>query len=339
MAKHKYKNKNKNKNKNNNSPAVAPKAKFSTPQNGAKKTQAKSMNEKAKKAESSPKSPKKTSVIIEKTKNRKLIYIVSAIALVLLVALAATLVVLLSNRIPELAVSEYNGQNATVSTVSDITVDEGTQLERYNEIKRKIKGDKKEFKFYARPSIEIDEKYKEGIIMFSNLTVNDCTLILTIMDEEDDIIFRSMGIAPGKCMQRLSLTKTLTFGEHEVTMYVTAYDSETYEIIGTQYMKLDLMFGNEYSASEESDYSTTEPTVNPNVTRPVEATSATATTKHTTTTTTTTEKSSAAVNSETDKGTNKKTTKAEKGSTNKAVKTTAKSKTTKKVAPVTKKAS
>ena len=274
----KKKNKKNNKNKRNNSPAVAPKAKFSTPEKKAQKPETKKEATKnvAKKTE------KKS--VSGKINVRKLAVIISAVVF-FAVALVLIIIAFLP-KVPETAVSEYNGQNATSSVVSDITVDEETQLERYDEIRRDIKGDKKKFKFYSRPAIEIDEKYKEGTLMFSNLTTNECTMIVTIMDEEEDIIFRSMGIEPGKCMQRISLSKTLSFGKHKVMMYVTAYDSMTYEIVGTQYMKLDLMYGDEYSASDEEEISSSETTTDKNITRPVEATKATSQTTLTTEATT-----------------------------------------------------
>ncbi len=273
MAKHKYKNKSKN--KNNNSPAVAPKAKFSTPENDVEKTKAEVKKApENKKNTKKTKSEKKPCAFCQKIKKHKKLVWASAVFAVI-VAVVIILIVTFSSGVPELAVSEYNGQNATASVAADITVDEETQLERYDEIKRKIKGDKRKFKFYCRPSIEIDEKYNEGTIMFSNLTMNDCTMIVTIMDKEDDIIFRSMGIAPGKCMQRIALTKTLNYGMHEVTMYVTAYDSMTFEVIGTQRMEIELQIGNEYNASDESELLTSETNTTPSVTRPVEATSAT----------------------------------------------------------------
>ncbi len=274
----KKKNKKNNKIKRNNSPAVAPKAKFSTPEKKAQKPETK--KEATKKVDE--KTEKKA--ISGKNNVKKLAIIITA-ALVLIAAVIIIILALLP-KVPEIAVSEYNGQNATVSVVSDITVDEETQLERYNEIKRDIKGDKKKFKFYSRPAVEIDEKYKEGTLMFSNLTTNECTMIVTIMDEDEDIIFRSMGIAPGKCMQRISISKSLSFGQHKVTMYVSAYDSITYELIGTQYMKLDLMFGDEYSASDEEEILSSETTTDKTVTRPVEATKATSQTTSTTKATT-----------------------------------------------------
>lgn len=174
------------------------------------------------------------------------IAIIAVFVAVVIVGVTVFTVVSLNIKIPNSVALEYSGENETPSTVSTMGINEEQQLKKYNGIKRKIHGKKSKFKFYANDYIEIDELFLEGTVAFGNLSTNDCTLIMSIVDEEDDVIYSSRGIMPGKYLPRISLVKDIAFGVHECKMYVVAFNSVTYEYIGTQQMDVTVVMGTEY---------------------------------------------------------------------------------------------
>ena len=180
-----------------------------------------------------------------------LIAIIAVLIAFVIVLGSVFTVISLRVKIPDNVVFEYNGEDATPSTVSKISISESEQLKKYDKIKRKIHGKKSKFKFYANDYVEIDDLFLEGTISFGNLSMNDCTMILTIVDEEDDIIYNSMGIAPGRYLPRLSLIKDIAYGVHKCKMYVSAFNSSTYELIDTQQMNITVVMGAEYGEEAE----------------------------------------------------------------------------------------
>lgn len=178
---------------------------------------------------------------------RKYFIAIIAAFTVLVIAVVTVLMVLSINvKVPDSIVFDYNGENETPVTLSTIGISEKQQLEKYDGIKRKVHGKKSKFKFYANDYIEIDELFLEGTVSFGNLSSNDCTLIMIIIDEDNDIIYNSRGVVPGKYLPRISLIKDIAYGKHKCKMYVAAFNSTTYEHIGTQQMDVTVVMGTEY---------------------------------------------------------------------------------------------
>ncbi len=96
------------------------------------------------------------------------------------------------------------------------------------------------FEFYIKPEIRFDSDGECEGLCFGNISENDCVLIAVIYDSEGEILYRSLGLESGKELNFAKLFKNVSFGVHEVKVAVNAYDSETYEKIGTRYAEIML---------------------------------------------------------------------------------------------------
>lgn len=101
----------------------------------------------------------------------------------------------------------------------------------------------RKFSFYINSVIDIDDDFSTSELCFGNPSDNDCVLVATIFDSENNIIYRSLGLEPGKEINRATMFTELSYGMHRVKVSVNAYDKVTNEKIGTRYAEIKLAVG------------------------------------------------------------------------------------------------
>ena len=75
-------------------------------------------------------------------------------------------------------------------------------------------------------------------------------LIATVYDKENTVLYRSLGLEPGKEINRAKLFGEMSYGKHDVKVAVNAYDKNTNKKIGTRYAKIKIAVGVEYNGEE-----------------------------------------------------------------------------------------
>lgn len=181
----------------------------------------------------------------------------AAIILVVCVAIAAVCIgVRVSSArfsVPKETIIDYSGRNIPDSSTYYVETDLANQYEFADAMPSK--GDKKEFRYYAATQMLFEEKYSKASLNLVNVFDNNCVLVASIVDENDNVVYRSLGLEAGKGLDKISID-LLKYGTHEMKLVVAAYDPETYDFIGVQYSDLTVQVGiEEETANEESQSS------------------------------------------------------------------------------------
>ncbi len=152
--------------------------------------------------------------------------------------------------VPKEAVTEYGGRNADDKDLVVIGHDVADQEKFAGKMKRK--GDVKKFDFYAAKSCHIGEASDPIEIGLANPTNNDCVFIVSLVDNEGNLCYRSLGIPNGYMLPKIYLTQVMPYGSYDMKLVVSAYDKETYKLIGTQYSDFTLEIGFEEETVENA---------------------------------------------------------------------------------------
>ena len=102
------------------------------------------------------------------------------------------------------------------------------------------------FTYFCARTLQLDADSLTGYILFGNPAGNDCDLILSVFDEEDNLIYRSGGIAPGKYLTQIRPNvDEWEKGAYNCKAVVTAYRGQNieYRCIGAQYSRLTVKVG------------------------------------------------------------------------------------------------
>ena len=102
------------------------------------------------------------------------------------------------------------------------------------------------FDYFCSRTIQLDPDSLSGYILFGNPAGNDCDLILSIFDSEDNLLFRSGGLTPGNYLTQIRLAVDgWENGEYACKAVVTAYRGQNidYKCIGAQYSRLTVKVG------------------------------------------------------------------------------------------------
>ncbi|MEI6578261.1 MAG: hypothetical protein WCN92_02215 [Eubacteriales bacterium] len=181
--------------------------------------------------------PKRTKKIIE-------LAVVSAAVLVIIFFVIS----LFSYHVPVSAVPMYNGLIEESVNVRDIEVGLDEQLQKAADTKSG--GNKRAFKFFANKDLMIDEWYGQMPLVLGNIDSNKCDFLVTILDKNDKILYRSMGITPGNYLPSVKLFEMMDYGTYDLMVIVAAYNQKTFEKIGVQHMKLKLVIGLEQTTEQ-----------------------------------------------------------------------------------------
>ncbi|HZJ77878.1 MAG TPA: hypothetical protein VFD52_03650 [Clostridia bacterium] len=185
--------------------------------------------------------------------------IITIVSIVVVIAIALAINGDLFNlryEIPQVALQDYAGVNEDEKKVRDIDIGIKEQHERADKLR--VKGDKDAFKFFVRKELLFDEWNREAPFTFGNVATNDCILIVTLLDEDDNMIYRSKGLEPSKYIPRIKLFHEMPYGSYDINMVVVAYDKQTREKIGTQYTQIRMVIGIEYNQEEQTETTTAQ---------------------------------------------------------------------------------
>ena len=64
-----------------------------------------------------------------------------------------------------------------------------------------------------------------------------------ILDENDNIIYRSLGVKPGCEVRSVSFFDELPYGTHKAKIVVNGYDEKTNKKVGTQCAEIKIKIG------------------------------------------------------------------------------------------------
>lgn len=221
---------------------------------------------KPKKEKAKP-APKKKSVRVRKPKKnygkiiaKKIsdfgINKVAAIILAVSVVIAAVCVIawVSSSRfsVPDEAVIEYRGRTIPDTSTYIVTDDLVTQYGFADNMERK--GDVDDFRYYAATELVFPEKYSSANLNLVNVFDNNCVFIASIVNSSGTVIYRSLGLEPGKALSDIFISD-LRYGRHDMKLVIAAYDPESYELIGVQYSDLTVQVGLEEETTNEEKQS------------------------------------------------------------------------------------
>ena len=150
-------------------------------------------------------------------------------------------------KVPDEAVIEYAGRDMNLDELMAINYDAAKQEKLVSSMQRK--GDVKKFGFYAETYQHIEESYEAIEINLANPVTNDCAFIVSLVDTEGNLYYRSLGIPNGYILPKVYLRQDYPYGTFDFKLVVSAYDKETFEHIGTQYSDLTIEIGYEEETS------------------------------------------------------------------------------------------
>ncbi len=141
----------------------------------------------------------------------------------------------------EIKNAEYKGrlEASSVAVQTDISEEQQKILAR----SLSVKGDKSAFKFFVNKDIVMDDYSDPALIEFGSVSSNDCILLAFLVDENGNLLYRSLGVEPGEKISSVSLFDSVPYGKHKLTLFVNGYDPETKEIVGTQAATVNLKIG------------------------------------------------------------------------------------------------
>lgn len=171
-----------------------------------------------------------------------------AVAAMLAIALLSAAVIFTVNLfsvkigIPdEVANAEFKGrlEPETAAVSSSVSPQQQKKLAKA----LSVKGNKSAFDFYVNDEILIDEYDDPALLEFGSVSGNDCILMFFILDENDNIIYRSLGVKPGCEVRSVSFFDELPYGTHKAKIVVNGYDAKTDKKVGTQCAEIKIKIG------------------------------------------------------------------------------------------------
>lgn len=101
------------------------------------------------------------------------------------------------------------------------------------------------FTYFCSQRLQLSADSMSGYILFGNPAENDCTLVLTILDKNDHLIYRSDGVEPGNYITQIRPFFNMEGGVYPCKAYVSGYTGRDfqYKCVGVQYSRLDIEVG------------------------------------------------------------------------------------------------
>ncbi len=140
--------------------------------------------------------------------------------------------------------TEFNGRIESETTASDSAFNVQQQQVLVEALNAK---GSRGFDFYFNTIVNVGDDFSTDNLCFGNPRNNDCVLIATVFDDDGNVLYRSLGVEPGKEINHAKLFSELSYGVHDVKVSVNAYDKKTNEKIGTKYAKIKIAVGVEYN--------------------------------------------------------------------------------------------
>lgn len=143
--------------------------------------------------------------------------------------------------------TEFNGRLES-ETVAQESVFNAQQQQVFMDA-LKARGSRS-FEFYFNSVVDVNDDFSTDDLCFGNPESNDYVLIATVYDG-DTVLYRSLGLEPGREINRAKLFGELSYGVHDVKVAVNAYDINTNEKVGTKYAEIKLAVGVDYNGEKK----------------------------------------------------------------------------------------
>lgn len=172
--------------------------------------------------------------------------------IILPIALIVTGIVCVSHSVfvnvpTDIRKTEFNGRLES-ETVAQESVFNAQQQQVFMDA-LKARGSRS-FEFYFNSVVDVNDDFSADDLCFGNPESNDCVLIATVYDG-DTVLYRSLGLEPGREINRAKLFGELSYGVHDVKVAVNAYDINTNEKVGTKYAEIKLAVGVDYNGEKK----------------------------------------------------------------------------------------
>lgn len=172
--------------------------------------------------------------------------------IILPIALIVTGIVCVSHSVfvnvpTDIRKTEFNGRLES-ETVAQESVFNAQQQQVFMDA-LKARGSRS-FDFYFNSVVDVNDDFSTDDLCFGNPESNDCVLIATVYDG-DTVLYRSLGLEPGREINRAKLFGELSYGVHDVKVAVNAYDINTNEKVGTKYAEIKLAVGVDYNGEKK----------------------------------------------------------------------------------------
>lgn len=172
--------------------------------------------------------------------------------IILPIALIVTGIVCVSHSVfvnvpTDIRKTEFNGRLES-ETVAQESVFNAQQQQVFMDA-LKARGSRS-FEFYFNSVVDVNYDFSTDDLCFGNPESNDCVLIATVYDG-DTVLYRSLGLEPGREINRAKLFGELSYGVHDVKVAVNAYDINTNEKVGTKYAEIKLAVGVDYNGEKK----------------------------------------------------------------------------------------
>lgn len=172
--------------------------------------------------------------------------------IILPIALIVTSIVCVSHSVfvnvpTDIRKTEFNGRLES-ETVAQESVFNAQQQQVFMDA-LKARGSRS-FEFYFNSVVDVNDDFSTDDLCFGNPESNDCVLIATVYDG-DTVLYRSLGLEPGREINRAKLFGELSYGVHDVKVAVNAYDINTNEKVGTKYAEIKLAVGVDYNGEKK----------------------------------------------------------------------------------------
>ena len=185
---------------------------------------------------------KKEKAAKEKQLNFKAVAIAAAsVGVAALVVLIAVLALGNPSLPDSVKKAEFKGRLEPDSIATETSLSEAQQDKLAKSVK--AKGNTGAFEFYVNDEISVQEYTDPALLEFGNNSSNDCVLVAFLLDENGEVIYRSLGVEPGEEIRSVMLFDAVSYGTQIAILAVNGYDADTYEKIGTQTVKIKLKIG------------------------------------------------------------------------------------------------
>ena len=168
--------------------------------------------------------------------------LIAALALLIVFGVVLSAVSLHEERLQKKITRTYSGL-LQQECLFPIDLDE--EQVRQNVRATKRRGQTRAFTYFCNDTLQLDAQSMSGYILFGNPADNDCTLVLSVTDENDRLIYCSDGVSPGKYITMVRPLVPMESGTHACKAYVAAYKGrdERYKCVGVQYSRLTVEVG------------------------------------------------------------------------------------------------
>lgn len=136
--------------------------------------------------------------------------------------------------------AEFKGrlEPDTVAHESDISLEQQKKL-----AKAVNSNGSHRFDFFVNEEVALSEPNDPALLEFGSVKSNECVLVVFLIDESGETVYRSLGIEPGEEIKSANLFSELSYGTHKLTLVVNGYDAESYEKIGTKTAEIQIKIG------------------------------------------------------------------------------------------------